>query len=292
MDQLLNSDVNPRSISLIGTIMVAGTIAFSIAGLHATPSQNEALDTFLQKGVGNFRSMGSTKSRSVSESGTTYLMEDIKGTNRELGYLLLGEFESTLGIISAYPPKEMTANNIENSSNLPENPKYEISPNGGIINTSKHLMNSFTAGAAYDTSNYTKLEGPLSPSIKTPDGIEVMIMAMAEQLTQLTRELRELDKKYDGKIEGLNKDLDSKFVRLEAKIDTVFDKLSLIATNLSDKVSIINTDVAIIKSHIETQKTWKERLQMPLITGLIIASFIVIANHLPAIFNALVGSRP
>jgi len=288
MDQLLDSDVNPRSISLIGTIMVAGTIAFSIAGLHATPSRNEALDTFLQKGVSNFRAMGSTTSRSVSESGTTYLMDDIKEKNRELGYLLLGELESTVGIISAYPPKEMTDNNIENSSNLPENSKYEISPNGSIINTSKHLMNSFTTGAAYDTSNYTKLEGPLSPSIQTVDGIEVM--AMTEQLQQLSLDLRELDKKYDGKVESLHKDLNAKFDKLDVKMDKMLVTLTGLSTKLSDKVDAINTDVVTIKTTMKTNDTWKGKLLMPLIVGLTVVLATVVANHLPAIFKVFMGT--
>ena len=248
MDQLLDSNVNPRSISLIGTIIVAGTIAYSIAGLHATPIRNEALDTFLQKGVGNYRAMGSTKSRSVSESGTTYLIDGINETNRELGYLLLGELESTVGIISAYPPKEMT--DKENSSNLPESSKYEISPNGSIINTNRHLMNSFTTGDAYATSGFTTLESPYSPLAKTLEEIEVI--AMTQEVRDLGARINSIDDKYDKKIDGISEKL--------------FQELKDISKSLSGidgRLGIIETKVSGIENRTSN---WKLYVLLPLIT--------------------------
>ena len=279
MYQAPNNYVSSRSLTLLGTtIIVAGTIAFSIAGLQAATSQNEALETFSQKGMSNFRTMGSTTSRSVSESGTTYLMDDIKEKNREPSYLLPGELGSIVDIISAYPPRETIANDTENSSNLPENTEYAIQPNGSIINLSTHLMGSFTAGVAYDTSIYTKLEWPISPSAQNPDEIEVM--AMTEQLTQLTLDLREIDKKYDGKIDNLNKDLDSKFVRLETKIETAIDKLAVTVKELGDKVDTINTNVIQIKTTMDVNNSWKVKFQIPLFVSLV----VVIATAVLRVF--------
>lgn len=278
MSQVPDIYLSPRT--LLDTIIITGTIMFSIAGFQGATSQSSALETFSQKGTSNFRTMGSTKSRLISKSGSAYLMEDgdTEKTNRERSYL--HQLGSIINIIAEHPLPGIVDNDPHMGSNLTKISIYEILLNGSIINTRQCFMGPFTTDAAYATSGFTVLDSPYSPTVQTLDEIEVM--AMTQELKQLADDLRELNKKLDGKMDSFDTKFDTKLIRLEAKIDKSFETLMEISNRLAEKVNTINTNVVTIKTTMDINNSWKEKLQIPIVVGLIVA----IANNLPAIFKA------
>lgn len=283
MSQAPNICISPSPIYLLGTLIITGTIAFSLAGL---PGEANAIKSFSHSRISNYRTMGSVRSRTISNSGSTYLMDDIKDTDREYGYLHLDqrELRSIINIIADYPSLEKMSNDTQKGSNLPKISMYEIMTNGSIINMRQGAVGALTVGDAYTTSGYTELGLPSNPIIRTQDEIEVM--AMAQEVKQLAQELHDLSDKIDTKVGNLDKDMVAKLDKLDAKIDKNFDKLTEISNKLSDKVSVINTEVAVINTKIDSNNTFKEKFQIPLLVALI----VVLANHLPDIIKVLSGT--
>jgi len=245
--------------------MITGTIVFSIAGFHGATSQSAALETFLQNGTSNFRTMASSKSRSISKGGSTYLMEDIKETDQERGYLL--QHGSIINIIADYPLPKIVEDDLQTGSNLTKISIYEILPNGSIINISQGLKDSFTTGDAYATSSYTKLESSYSPSILNPDEIEVM--AMTQEVRDLGARINSIDDKYDKKIDGISEKL---FQELK--------DISKFLSGIDGRLGIIETKV----SGIENRTTnWKLYVLLPLITtacgGIAVFAFTKILGY-------------
>lgn len=299
MFQVPDICLSPRPISLLGTIMITGTIALSVAGLQGSTGQNTVIETFSQKGTSDFRTMGSTKPRVISQSGSAYLMEDMKETNREHAYL--PQLRSIINIIAEYPSTEIVENDPQIGSNLPEFSMYEILANGSMMSMTQCLTCSFATSVAYNTSGYTDLGSYENRVAPIPNELEVMIMT--EQLKQLTLDLRELDKKYDGKMDALGNKMDSKiddlgnkmdlrFNKLEEKIGAMSTRLVEISDRLTDKVNATNIEVTEIKTKIDRNNTLTEKFKIPLIVAVIAGLIVVFANHSPAIFRALAGGTP
>lgn len=209
----------------------------------------------------------------------------------------------TGGVVQIYPvtqPMLVSTNNSSGTSyKFKQSPNDNESDNGTTyiserdVNRNVDYRQVIEADTVRILSSNDILEISLTDIayndiLETEDGFEVM--ALEEQLKQLTQDLRDLNKKLDGKVESFDKDLDAKFDKLEAKIEKSFDKLELKIDKLAEKISSINTDITIIKTHHGIEQTWKEKLKMPIITGLFVALFVVIANNLPAIFKALAGT--
>jgi regulator of replication initiation timing len=191
-------------------------------------------------------------------------------------------------LISPQSKKKM-ANDAKALNNLTQDCAYAFLPNGSIINLGEWLKYSFTTGIAYAISSYTTLG--LLKSSSTPIFDEIEVTTMTEQLEQLSQDLRDLNKKFDSKVDNLDKKLDLNFDKLDKKIDSKvdkldlkFDKLEVKIEKILDKLTATNIVVAGIQATTTTNNTWKERFQIPLFVGLTVGLVVVIATAVLRVF--------
>lgn len=235
MLQAPDISISHRSVSLLGTIIITGTVVFSTVGLQGTLGQNAVLDIFPQKVRANLGVSDAKKS--IASNSSTYLIGE---TNIEGSYLHFDrrELGSIINIIADYPSLEKIANDQQICNNLPKTSMYEILLNSGIININQCLKESFNVGSAYATSGFTVLESPYSPSILTLDEIEVI--AMTQEVRDLSARLNSIDDKYDKKIEGISdrlwqelKDISGTLKNIDGRLGIVETKFSGMKTNIS-----------------------------------------------------------
>jgi len=253
MPQAPDISISHRSVSLLGTIIITGTVVFSIVGFQGTLGQNAVLDIFPQKVRANL-GVPDAK-RSISSNSSTYLMEDTKETNRDRGYL--DQLGSIINVIADYTSPEIIEDDLQMGSNLTKKSIYEILANGSMISTRQCFTGTFTAGNAYFNSGFTILESPYSPSIQTLDEIEVM--AMTQEVRDLSARINSIDDKYDKKIDGISDRLWQELKDISGTLKNIDGRLGIMET----KVSGIETKTSKIEDRTTNFRLY---VLLPLIT--------------------------